>query len=586
MKVGELFITLGIRRDGTSWGQASSWLGGLKGMALTAAGYFGVKGLGKAMIGFNSQMEAAKLQMASMMAIVKKTTLSKELEEASGAVDSLYARAVKVPGTFEDILNVEKQIALPVLKAGHSMKELEDIAVATVAAMQIKDVDAGTASRSIMRIYEGTALARDRVTQFIAQLGNMTVKQLRDLGKLANAGDKNAKKRLNALMVEFSTSKYIAEFQAAKNKSVSGQIEELGERTKRFMGKVGEALFKALGPTLTRVNEWLDKNPEKVQAFAEAIGGALAKAFEIVVGAVEWLIDHQDEVVTWLETIAVLIGGALLINTIKWMAQWGPLILLVNGAVRLFKFLSEHMSTVGAAISTAFAVGAVLLLTKKVKELFGLKPNSSWSNLFGGGDDAGFGGGGGRGKRRRGKKKGRFAGLGSQLPLIGTAIEADTLAREEFGGGFGVGAYEKMFGDEVSAAERVLAEVGVKHGTDLSSRARLAQMGAGQTGINDKFGSASFADKFIEGGRIQQLFKSDARYGQDSFSEQFAMLQLYTQSLREQLGDKSQEPKKVVTTYNNNTVTIEVGSAEEAGDAYNEVLMRNNRNAIDAAGGS
>ena len=153
---------MGIRKDGT-WSQANSWIGGLGKAALGVAAFFGVKGIGKAMFGFNAMLETSKNQVAEMLAIARKSTLAEQFDEASAAVDKLNDLATKLPGTTEDYINTFKMISGPVLSAKGSMQDLLDITVSTQAFAKLTGRDWATASREIQRGIDGTSRVTDRI---------------------------------------------------------------------------------------------------------------------------------------------------------------------------------------------------------------------------------------------------------------------------------------------------------------------------------------------------------------------------------------------------------------------------------------
>lgn len=317
-------------------------------------------GLGKAMFGLNAEMQTATVQLAGMAAIAKKTSIADQMSAAADAVEHLSKRTVDLPGTLKEYATLAKQIALPIMKAGGDWQKLEDITVSTMTAMKIKDVDVGTAARSIMRLFNGSGLQKDRVSQFYADMLGMSVKQLNVLGKT------NKQELLRRLYL-VSQSKFIKEYNEAQNKTFAGQKEELGERAQRFFARIGKGLFEQLTGGLTSINDWLKNNEERVNAFADSIAGALVSAFRAMGSAIGFLVENWDTVKDVLTVIAVLIGGALLKSTLMWMAAWAPFFIAVYAGVKLFQYLRDKIGDTGAAIVAALAVGGILLFIAYIK---------------------------------------------------------------------------------------------------------------------------------------------------------------------------------------------------------------------------
>jgi hypothetical protein len=98
-------------------------------MAAGLGAAFGVRGLGKALVGFNANVETAKNSIASMMAFAKGSTVVSELENASKLYDGLRKRAAELPGSTAEYVAMLAQLAQPLSKAGASLDAMEDVTV-------------------------------------------------------------------------------------------------------------------------------------------------------------------------------------------------------------------------------------------------------------------------------------------------------------------------------------------------------------------------------------------------------------------------------------------------------------------------
>lgn len=451
MKVAELFAMFSVKTDRASVNDALGTVRHMRNNLLAVGAIMGGGGLFagaiKQGLAFNSQIEQARIQVASMMGIVRKTDMATEMDEASKAVDSLNDRALKLPGTLKDYLQIWKGAAFPILKAGASMKELEEISVATMAAMKTKDVDPGTATRSLMRIYQGNAIAKDRVTVFFAELLGMTVKELNALSKVD-------KKLLHTKMLAAATSKHVADLLAVQNQSAKGQREEFGERVTRFLGRVTEVLGTRLTALLTRINNWLEKNKSAVDDFAVAIGNGLVDAFEFLGDVINFVIENSDEIKDILTVVAIILGGVLLKAVLAFVGAWAPVFLVVYGLMKLFQLLRDKFGTTVAIIGTLLAVvfGALLLLKfnlvaaaiwRMAAAMMGFRAASlaagaaggsvaggaiAGGALTGGLGPAGVAGGAATTAGKAASFGSKAMSVGKQIPLIGSAIALDELS--------------------------------------------------------------------------------------------------------------------------------------------------------------
>lgn len=394
MKVGELWISLGIKQH-SSWNQSTGWLNGLKGAALGIAGYFGLKGIGGAMFGFNSMLETSKNRVAEMLAIARHSTLAAQFGEASQAVDELNAIATKLPGTTEDYVNAFALISGPILSAKGSMKELQEITVSTLAFAKLVGresggkLDVATSAREIQRGIDGTSRVTDRLVLKMLEVNGVSMKQFKAM---------NAHQREQLLNSE-KVKKVADDYNQAQAKTFSGQREQLEDRGKKFLAKIGQGIFTGITQRMGSINDWLDKNQAKVDAWAEYASNVVVNLFDYIIEyggkAFDWLSEHGDAVKSVFITIGVVLGGKMLANAIMFGRAWLPIYGIVYLCYKLFLSLRDSLGDVGAAIVTAFAAGSMLFFLGKAKELLGVLTNIGKTG--GPGLGGGSGGGGGNG---------------------------------------------------------------------------------------------------------------------------------------------------------------------------------------------
>lgn len=388
-KVGELYVALGIRRD-SSFTAATGWLNSLKGAALGVAGFFGIKGVGKALINFNAELESAKVLTAGVLAIARGTDLRDQYAEAAASVDKLNEMAVKLPGETMDYVAAMKTVAHPILQAKGSMQDVLDITIATRQFSKLANTDMATGARGVMRALNGNVQIRDLTIVKMLQAAGYTLQEYRDAVKVNKA-------KALTMLLEGARSKQARQLREEENKTLQGQKEELTERARRFMARAGLKLFERMKEGLVSINQWLEKNKEKVEQWADALGNAIADAVEFIVGAVKWLAGHLDEIKLALKVIVAIIGVNMVRSVILFVRAWGPILAVVVPMVKLFEKLQEHLGTLPALVITAFATGAILGFIGKLREA------AIWMGILKGGAGGGIPlPGGGKGVKGKG----------------------------------------------------------------------------------------------------------------------------------------------------------------------------------------
>lgn len=461
MNVGDLFVTLGLKKDAASFSQASSWIGSISRMALGLGAAFGIGGLGKAMFGFNSSLEDAKIQIATMMGISRKSSVASNFQEASRAVEDLRKLATKLPGTTEDYVNVLKQVSGPIISAKGSYQDLLDITVGTYNfSKMVRGGDWRTASREVYRAIEGTSRVTDITVKKMVEAAGMSWEQFRAI-------DKSNKHLREQVLLRGANSQQLKDYLKLQENTFSGQKEQLGDRIRNFLAKIGEGAMKSMTGGMKDINAWLEKNEKDVERIAIAIGEKLVAAFKAVGEVLKFLWEHSDQVKDVLTTIAIILGGAMLRNIILFASKWAPIYFTVFALYKLFTWLQDKIGTVGAAIVTAFAIGPLVMFIAGVRKaaaaMVGLNAASAGGAAAGGaGAAAGAGAGGAFAKG---------AAMRTVLPLAAIAYGANELDNS---------MDETMFNLDIgSYAEKVKKRLDTQKAYSDAMNARYGEMTAG-----------------------------------------------------------------------------------------------------------
>lgn len=268
--------------------------------------YFGLREGAKALIGFNSTVEDTKLQIGGMLALARKTDLTDELKNADRIYASLQKRAATLPGTTQEYVKMAGAITQPIIDAGLTMKDLEDLTVNSVVAAKGLGEQWEVAARDIDQALRGQFHATDpfasKVLQSIGYKGEEGRSKFNAM---------NAEKRASELKRGLSLPQW-EQLAKASGQTFSGALSTLQDTIGQFVGKIGLPLFQAITAEVKRWNEYLDKNNDIVQSTAKTLGEGLVTGFRVVKDALGFLVSHADTLLAigkvWA---AVKIGGML-----------------------------------------------------------------------------------------------------------------------------------------------------------------------------------------------------------------------------------------------------------------------------------
>jgi hypothetical protein len=262
--------------------------GGLGRLAAVGVGAFGIHKAGKALIGFNSDMEQARTTMAGMIQLNLGGEWSANMATATGLVDKFQERAKKSVGTTKDFVGMAQMLARPVTAAGLGMKELEDITAGATVAARAFGMQAELAALDIEQALMGTLGKKDR---FARALIGPILKQHGATLKSFNALD--AKSRA-VMLKQALTSKTIQDMSEAQAGTFAGVYSTFEDNMQRFLGAVGMPLFKAITAELQKWNGWLENNQDKVNRWASSFGKALVGGFRFIGKTIAFFVKHKD----------------------------------------------------------------------------------------------------------------------------------------------------------------------------------------------------------------------------------------------------------------------------------------------------
>lgn len=285
---------------------AGKSVNGLKAMVVGAVGAvagFGLIGkLGSAFVGFNSNVEQAKIQMAGLFELNKGGAWNANMALSSNLVDRLAIRMKDAVGTTSDAVSMAGMLVQPLSAANASMKQIEDSTVGAVVASKAFGIEAGQAALDLQQALNGTLGNKDRFAAAILGPMGFTPEKFNKL---------TAGKRLETVTKALN-SRAIQEMAKAQGESFSGVMSTMEDNIEQTLGKVGKPLFVAITNEVKQWSAWFDKNPEKVKEIAESVSKALVSAFSAVKAGMEWVYANRDTLMM-LAKVALLakVGGAI-----------------------------------------------------------------------------------------------------------------------------------------------------------------------------------------------------------------------------------------------------------------------------------
>lgn len=391
-KVADLFASLDLK-------PTSAWKGGLQLIRDMRVAFYGlgnlVGGFTDKFIGFSQSVEDAKIQIAGMLALAKGTDLNDQLKVTDQLYDSLRKRAAELPGSTQDYINMMGLLTQPIMDAGLSLKDLEDLTVNAYVAAKALNVPWRAAARDVDQALRGQYHAVDVLSS----------KLLTPMGYGGEEGrakyNKLSKERRAEIYKQALLQKQIVQLGQAQAASFTGQLDKLKEATNQFLGRIGTGLFAASKETLVAANKWIVEHAKEIEAVAEDVGARIVAtieaAWEVFADFGTVLAGVYREMKPIVETALDLFGiffsgqdilrgviGLLSALAVRWFivgfkAQWANIMMFgkITLLIKLYEKLKEYIGEIPAAI-IAITTALVVFWPGLFKKL------ASWSlELFG-----------------------------------------------------------------------------------------------------------------------------------------------------------------------------------------------------------
>lgn len=269
-------------RTGRSTSALSGTIARLGGVV---AGGFGLQKAGAALIGFNSSMEQSRITIAGLLQLNKPgEQWADNFGRAERLTERFQQRMKAAVGTTKDAVDMAGMIVNPVMAAGASMKQLEDLTIGAVIAAKSLGIQSEVAALDIQQALAGSLTSRERFARSLLEPMGFTTDKFNAL---------SADKRLQVLSKALN-SDAIKSMSKAQEKSLDGSWSTFVDNLQQGAGKIGLPLFKAITAEVRSWNAWLDANQDKVAAFAKTMSDGLVTGFRMVKDAISFLVENRD----------------------------------------------------------------------------------------------------------------------------------------------------------------------------------------------------------------------------------------------------------------------------------------------------
>lgn len=290
------------------------WLGNMATKATETLLRIG-KGIASTGFSFNASMEAYQIQFEAILGSADK---------ASGLVADLQKLAKISPLGMEGLANN----AVSLLNTG---VELQDI-IPTLEMLGNLSLGDTNKMNSIVRAYTQILSKGQLMAQEMYQLGDAGVPINRIM--TLYGGEEYADGSWYSAKMSDPTYKIMAEdmvaaFKAATSEggewhdrmskmmtSLNGQTDRMGEEGKETLGGLFSPFFDVaksdvlpkLTESLSQFGVWVENNKEALTSMAEAVGGLVTGGFDMMLGAFEWIVDHEDSLPAALTAVGTALG--------------------------------------------------------------------------------------------------------------------------------------------------------------------------------------------------------------------------------------------------------------------------------------
>lgn len=270
----------------------------------------GSMAIGKAktmLLDYNSSLEQSKTVIAGMLTLYTGADINRTWERATTSVERFQEMAKKSSLTTKDLVDTAQGLTRPLIQAGVSMKDIEDITFGVSNAAKAFGMSGSVVALDVEQALRGSVGVRDRfMNSMLAQKGV-------DLN--ADKFNKLDKDKRVAVLKKALTSEAISAMADKQSQTMSGVMSTLEDTIQIALGKVGLPLFKAITAEVKNWNTWIESNGSRIEEIGKSLGNGVMVAFRtikeigtaifpilkelmgVIVGAMRFAAEHKDTIV-------------------------------------------------------------------------------------------------------------------------------------------------------------------------------------------------------------------------------------------------------------------------------------------------
>jgi phage-related protein len=296
-------------------------------------------------ISFNKEMEISEISIATILAAIKKTPLSSELETAKTAMTDLTRVAAEAPGELSDIISIFQLMVGPMTVGKATM---EDIFKSTK----------GTAilAGALKRPFNDTAQAMSKLAAGNLELGSDIHLMLKSMGLLkeetaewkALLPEQRAKRILEILQAFEESGKLVGQTWEATSSTTSSIMKEMA-------GAFTRKLFDNMTKGLTSFNDKFMNNRKEWLGTAARIGEAFGSAIQFVGatlrGFVEFAVAQVNRIQGAFDKLGTVVDRSVLERFAEIGLQIGITAVALSPVITIVGFIGSKLMAVVSIVS-------------------------------------------------------------------------------------------------------------------------------------------------------------------------------------------------------------------------------------------
>lgn len=345
------------------------------GLSLLGLG-LGVHEAKHALIGFNEEMQNTKIGLSAMLQQGYGATFAQANGGADRMLKTYQQMSQELPITTSELAAFGNAVTIGTIQAGGRIDDITNIAKMGSAAAKVFGKDTIATSQAITEMLMGNARKQNGTVQLMLGMAHTEAKAFNAL---------SADKRLS-VVEKVLNSQGMKDAVGQMSSSFAGVTSTLEDKLQLLFGKIGLPLFNAITKEVSSWNDWLDKNVDKVDAFAKTVGTSLVHGFEMIRDAFGFIAAHADTLITVAKVYAAIkigsgVGGWAggMVNSAAGAMGGGG----IGGAGGKLGMAFGGGYAIGSIINEKLGISDLLAGSKEVNGEI-IDTGHSWINTIGG----------------------------------------------------------------------------------------------------------------------------------------------------------------------------------------------------------